>query len=58
MNGWKFCASEVDNVSFRFACDNVKRNNLEDNIQGMYSKPRTHALYSTMLYITIVLFQA
>ena len=37
INGWKFCASEVDEMSYRFACENVKENNLEENIQGMIS---------------------
>jgi 23S rRNA A1618 N6-methylase RlmF len=37
INGWKFCASEVDDLSYRFACENVKRNDLEENIQGTSS---------------------
>ena len=37
MNGWKFCASEVDEMSYRFARENVKRNHLEENIQGTIS---------------------
>ena len=37
INGWKFCASEVDDVSYRYACDNIKRNNLEENIHGRKS---------------------
>ena len=34
INGWKFCASEIDEMSYRFACENVKRNHLEEDIQG------------------------
>jgi hypothetical protein len=37
INGWKFCASEVDEVSYRFACENVKRNELEESIRGIIS---------------------
>ena len=37
INDWKFLASEVDELSYKFACDNVRRNHLEKNINGIYS---------------------
>mgnify|MGYP002803873290 CR=1 FL=1 len=33
INGWKFRASEVDEMSYRFAGENVKRNDLGGNIE-------------------------
>ncbi|XP_072048022.1 RNA N(6)-adenosine-methyltransferase mettl16-like [Amphiura filiformis] len=33
MNGWQFAASEIDDLALQYACDNVKKNNLENHIK-------------------------
>lgn len=35
MNGWTFCASEIDSLSYDYACANVKRNNFQEKIEGL-----------------------
>ena len=46
INGWKFRASEVDEMSYRFAAENVKRNDLGGNIEGSFLK---YISYKTMI---------
>jgi len=34
MNQWQFVVTEIDQVSYECAVDNVKRNNADNNIKG------------------------
>ncbi|XP_028415215.1 RNA N6-adenosine-methyltransferase mettl16-like [Dendronephthya gigantea] len=39
INNWKFCATEVDEISYRFAIENVKKNHFEETIRVHLATP-------------------